>query len=114
MSSVPSGCVTDQPALTSTIAPVPHEVGGTVGRLPAHASSGSTANGLQNELIGGLIEEDGQTACDVPTQKPATDVDELVDLVLATYGVENGCRCVVRLVGQGMRDSAAAHYPEQG
>lgn len=69
---------------------------------------------MQNEAVASLVEENGQTACDVLELKLATDVNELVDLILSTYRVETMDDDSQRaLIGRFMVEAAAAYCPEQ-
>lgn len=114
LSALLSGCVVGGPAPTSSPTSVP------ITRSPAPlvvtttADPSSAAEDLQNEAVASLVEENGQTACDVLALKPATDVNELVDLIVSTYGVETMDDDSQRaLVGQFMVEAAAAYCPEQ-
>jgi hypothetical protein len=82
--------------------------------LPALATEQTNADELQSEAVDGLVIENGQTACDVLAFKSSTDVKELVDLILSTYGVENMDADAQRaLIAQFMAESAATYCPEQ-
>ena len=110
-----SGCVVGAPEATSTPLPItatPAPAPSVV--PPSTAAPQPTVDDLQGQAVASLVEENGQTACDVLALKPTTDVNELVDLILSTYGVEGMDADTQRaLAGQFMRESAAAYCPEQ-
>ena len=110
-----SGCVVGEPAATSS--PLPISATSTSAPSltpPPTAAPQPNAEDLQSEAVASLVEENGQTACDVLVLKPTTDTNELVDLILTTYGVEGLDADTQRaLVGQFMMESAAAYCPEQ-
>lgn len=110
-----SGCVIGEPETTST----PRPITATPAPAPSvtphpKAAPQPTAEDLQGEAVAPLVEENGQTACDVLALKPTTDVNELVDLIVSMYGVEGMDADTQRaLAGQFMRESAAAYCPEE-
>jgi hypothetical protein len=110
-----SGCVVGESEATSS--PLPISVTPTPTPSvtpPSTVVPQPTTGDLQGEAVASLVDENGQTACDVLALKPNTDVNELVDVILSTYGVEGMDADTQRtLVGQFMRQSAAAYCPEQ-
>ena len=65
-------------------------------------------------MVVDLVGKKGQTACDVLALKPATDVNELVDLILSTCVFESMDADSQRvIVAQFMSKSAEARGPEQ-
>ena len=110
-----SGCVVGEPAATSS--PLPISATSTSAPSvtpPATAAPQPNAEDLQSEAVASLVEENGQTACDVLALKPTTDTNELVDLILSTYGIDGmDIETQRALVGEFMRESVAAYCPEQ-
>jgi hypothetical protein len=110
-----SGCVVGEPAATSS--PLPISATSTSApsvSLPPTAAPQPNAEDLQSEAVASLAEENGQTACDVLALKPTTDTNELVDLILSTYGIDGmDIETQRALVGEFMRESVAAYCPEQ-
>jgi hypothetical protein len=110
-----AGCLNDQSTSTPTTSPSPSMSvsAPTTTPVPPLPDEVSTEQ-LQNEAVAALVEENGQTACDVLALKPATDVNEIVELILSTYGVESMDADTQRiLAGRFIADSAAKYCPEE-
>lgn len=110
-----SGCVVGEPAAPSS----PQPISATSTSAPSvtpppKAAPQPNAGDMQSGAVASLVEENGQTACDVLALKPTADTNELVDLILSTYGIDGMDVDTQRaLVDEFMRESAAAYCPEQ-
>lgn len=110
-----SACVVSQPISTPSALPSPttSAAAPTATPTPALPESASTRD-FQDDAVAALVDENGQTACTVLALKPATDVDEIVDFILVTYGVESLDVETQRvLASRFITESAAEYCPEE-